>query len=355
MHLRTLFGLIALPLTGLLVSSSHACTSFCMETADGPFYATNLDLLIPGDGLVMVNPRGLQKSGFRENLQGETDEWVTRYGSVTFNLAGREFAWGGMNEAGFVISTMELMASELPEPDNRMPYDSGALIQHVLDTCGSVPEAVETISGIRLVDDGNSPAHFLMLDASGNSAAIEYIDGETVCFTDDTLPVRAMANMPYERSAKAYALGGARWWWSNPGQSAERVAVVTDRATAFDPNGDSPAENYAFDSLLMAAAPHTRWSIVFDTANLQIWFRSERSPTIKHLSFSAFDFSCEAPLLMLDVNSRLEGRVDRAFAPYDREENLDAFATFCGRWGIEVDWEGAEEIMDHFDQFECAP
>ena len=234
-----------LALTGLLAGSAHACTSFGMETGDGSLYATNFDLFIPGDGMIIVNPRGVTKNGFRESLEGETDHWVSKYGSVIFSSAGREFANGGMNEAGLVLSTMELMASELPEPDERMPYDSGALIQHVLDTCGSVQEAVEAISRTRLVDDGNSPSHFLITDASGDCAAIEYIDGETVCFSGETLPIKAMANMPYERSAKAYERGGARWWWSNPGESAERVAAVTDRAKHFDPNGNTPAVAYA--------------------------------------------------------------------------------------------------------------
>lgn len=353
MNLKTNLSLSGLVLTILLAGPSHACTSFCMETGDGSLYATNCDLFIPGDGLVMVNPRGLAKDGFREDLEGKTDHWVARYGSITFNLAGREFAWGGMNEAGLVLSTMELMASELPEPDERMPYDSGALIQRVLDTCGSVQEAVETIAQTRLVDDGNSPAHFLITDPTGDCAAIEYIDGETVCFRGDTLPVKAMANMPYERAAKAYARGGARWWWSNPGQSAERVAAVTDRANNFDPGGDTPAVTYALDSLGMVAAPHTRWSIVFDMANREIWFRTDQSPTVKNLALSAFDFSCEGGLLFLDVNTSREGNVEEAFTSFDRQTNLQVFTTFCGRWGIEVDPDEVNGLMDHFDRFEC--
>lgn len=355
MHLKSKLSLSSLVLTGLLAGSAHACTSFCMETGDGSLYATNCDLFIPGDGLIIVNPRGMAKDGFRADLEGNTDNWVARYGSIIFSLAGREFVWGGMNEAGLVLSTMELMASELPEPDERMPYDSGALIQHVLDTCGSVQEAIDTISQTRLEDDGNSPAHFLITDPSGDCAAIEYIGGETVVFTGDTLPIKAMANMPYERSAQAYARGGSRWWWSNPGQSAERVAAVTDRAKQFNPDGDTDAITYALDSLKIVAAPHTRWNIVFDMANREIWFRTDQSPTVKNLAFSAFNFSCDGGLLMLDVNTKLEGNVEAAFTPYDRQTNLQLFTTFLGRWGIETNPEGAESLMDHFDRFTCVP
>jgi penicillin V acylase-like amidase (Ntn superfamily) len=61
------------------------------------------------------------KEGFQA---GAIARWVCRYGSVTFNLAGREFAFRGMNEAGLVIGSMEIRAGEFPEPDEAFqPYD----------------------------------------------------------------------------------------------------------------------------------------------------------------------------------------------------------------------------------------
>ena len=101
-----------------------ACTSFCMDTPDGPIFGANLDLFIPGDGLVFVNRRGVEKESVRSGTTGETAEWVSEYGSVTFSLAGREFAWSGMNEAGLMISTMALYESVNPPPDARPPLGS---------------------------------------------------------------------------------------------------------------------------------------------------------------------------------------------------------------------------------------
>ena len=75
---------------GLQAGESRACTSFCMETPDGPIYGTNLDLNFD-EGLLFVNPRGLAKTGTRANTAGEKPSWVVEYGSVTFNLVGREF------------------------------------------------------------------------------------------------------------------------------------------------------------------------------------------------------------------------------------------------------------------------
>lgn len=354
MRARTIATILLSMLICLQAGPTPACTSFCMQTPDGPVFGTNMDLFIPGDGLVLVNRRGIAKENFRENTAGKTAQWVSRYGSLTFSLVGREFAWGGMNEAGLVMTTMELMASKLPKPDERIPFDSGALVQYVLDSCGTVEEAIKMMALTRLVDDGNSPAHFLIADSDGDCAGFEYLDGEFVFYHGEDLPIRAMANMRYERALAAYERGGPRWWWSNPGHSAQRVSAAVDRMASYDASRDTCAITHAFTTLTqVVAAPHTKWNIVFDIAKRQIWYRSARSPAVKNLSLGAFDFSCEAPLLMLDVNAALDGNIEASFSPYDRDVNLELFQVFCGRWGIEVDQEKSAKLMDFFEGFEC--
>lgn len=58
---------------------------------------------------------------------------------------------------------------------------------------------------------------------------------------------------------------GPRWWWSNPGQSAERVAAAHERSESCDPEREGDAVAYALETLTrVVAAPHTKWSIVYD-------------------------------------------------------------------------------------------
>ena len=154
-----------------LAGPTHACTSFCLDTPDGPVFAVNCDLFIPGDGLVFVNRRGIAKEGYLRSTTGEKAKWISEYGSVTFNVPGREFPREGMNEAGLVVSTMALDASELAEPDERPPLTSGTWIQYVLDTCGSVQEAIQVDSLVRLQDD-EFPSHFLVADEDGGQVEI---------------------------------------------------------------------------------------------------------------------------------------------------------------------------------------
>jgi hypothetical protein len=158
----------------------------------------------------------------------------------------------------------------------------------------SVQEAIQVDSLMQPED--KSPSHFLVADETEECATLEYLDSRFVCHTGERLPVKALANAPY----------------------ADGVAFIEQ--------GIIPAFN----------------------------FRAVDSPCVKHLSLRSYDLSCDAPLLMLDVNAELEGNVERSFMLYDHRINLDVFRNFCDRWGIEVTKEDAVELMRFFESFECA-
>ena len=81
-------------LAGIHSKLANACTTFTHKAADGIVFAGNMDLLVPTGGLVVVNRRGIAKQNIRPNKDGTIASWTTRFGSVSFNIAGRGFAWG---------------------------------------------------------------------------------------------------------------------------------------------------------------------------------------------------------------------------------------------------------------------
>jgi hypothetical protein len=93
---------------------------------------------------------------------------------------------------------------------------------------------------------------------------------------------------------------------------------------------------------------------VYDIAKREIWYGTARSKPAEHISFDNLDFSCEGPLLMLDVNASLEGDVEKSVTPYDRDVNVTVFRTLCARYGIEISEEDAIGIMQHFEGFKSA-
>jgi len=343
--------------------SSYACTSFCLDTPDGPVYATNLDLMI-GEGHVFVNRRGIAKEGYRASTTGETAKWVAKYGSVTFNLVGRELPWGGMNESGLVMSSMQLNASKCPDPDERPPLSEAYLVQYVLDTCANVQEAIQAASVVRLSQD-ECASHYLVADETGDCAALEFLDGQFVHYNGETLPVKALANAPYAAGIIFIEQGVIPA--DNPGESVERVAAAADKIEGFRADGGVSPVDYSFEVLTETVVapkewwsdwfdePYTRWNVVFDIVRREIHFRTVANPAVRRFSLSSFDMSCEAPLLVLDVNAELEGIVDRSFQPYDHDVNLEIFRTFCDKWGIDVSEEDAVALIRFFESFECAP
>jgi len=79
-----------------LVAPIRPCTTFDLIGNGSIVYGRNFDYYA-SDGRVMVNRRGLQKNVFGT---GSGLQWVSRYGSLTFNQFGHEFPNGGINVAG---------------------------------------------------------------------------------------------------------------------------------------------------------------------------------------------------------------------------------------------------------------
>jgi len=117
MKKNALAVLSILSLACLLVNPSLACTTFCLKNRGEVLFGGNYDWMI-GDGLVFVNKRGVAKQATVEESEHQA-QWVSKYGSVTFNQYGRENPMGGMNEAGLVVEVMWLAETEYPKEDAR--------------------------------------------------------------------------------------------------------------------------------------------------------------------------------------------------------------------------------------------
>ena len=88
---------------------------------------------------MLINKRGVTKT-VRRGTPALT--WTSKYGSITFNQYGREFAHGGMNEAGLVIELMWLQETQYPGPDDRFGLDCLQWVQYHLDTSATVAEVL---------------------------------------------------------------------------------------------------------------------------------------------------------------------------------------------------------------------
>ncbi len=324
-------------------SAVTPCTTFCLPATHGPVFGRNYDWGI-GFGLVTVNRRGLQKSAFVAEPT-EPAKWISKYGSLTFNQYGRELPTGGMNEAGLVVEVMWLTDTRYPDPDSRAGLGELGWVQYQLDTCKSVAEVLATDSKIRVTTDSTS-IHFLICDASGEQATVEFLDGKLVAHTGGELPISALANDTYADSMEyletIQGFGGERPTPKSR-SSLDRFVRAACGVVEYEPGTKQAAVDYSFDLLKnVSQGDYTQWSIVYDIAERALHFRTQNAPTIKTVKFASFDFSATSPCRILDIDTPKAGDPTKLFKDYTVEANLAL---------IRKSFKGTEFLADRPESF----
>ena len=312
--------LSAVVLTVTIISTSEitpanlsgACTAFCINDGDSCLFGANQDNTI-GIGLLFVNKRGVSKTTWDSSTSGEFLRWTSRYGNVTINFVGYQMPWAGMNEAGLMISTMSLEQTQVPAADARPPLEPPFWMQYQLDNHSTVDQVIASDAEIRLAE--SAVDHYLVCDRTSACATIEFLEGQLVYHTGESLPVKALTNDRYDTSVSAWEESLLEE--SHPeDNSLWRFFAAANRLRAFDPLGSDNAVSYAFETLAAVSRQDTAWSFVFDPDNLRVYFRTNHNPRLRYLSFSNLDFSCGTPVMLLDVHAEVSGDISNTLVPY---------------------------------------
>jgi len=259
---------------------------------------------------------------------------ASKYGSVTFNQFGREMPFGGMNEAGLVIENMWLDDTLFPAVDARPEVNMLQWIQYQLDNYSSVKEVIESDKKIRLE---NTPArariHYLICDARGNSAAIEFLNGSMQVHRGKDFPYHALANTTYEKSAAALRDDASRIEVGKPlahTDSISRFCRAAGRVKAFELS-KNPTQDvaYAFETLnQVRQGDYTVWQIVYDISSRQIYFHTRNNTRDHRIDLKSLDFGCNRPVEFADIQSdasALEVVEFHKLAEADHRKYLDNF------------------------------
>lgn len=274
-----------------------------------------------GDGLIFVNKRGVEKRAFVTGSETPA-QWISKYGSVTFNQYGKDNPSGGMNEAGLVIELMWLDDTVYPKPDSRPVVDVLEWIQYQLDTSATFGEVIKNAESVRIAS--SVKLHYLVNDKAGNSGTVEFLDGKLVAHTGETLAVSALTNDTYEKSldySKQISAEKAK-----TESSFDRFTRAAGKTKEFaqKPKSEAEAVQYAFEILSnVAQKGYTQWSIVYDQKRAKIHFRSMQSQNIKTIDAKSFDYTCGSAVRIFDLNSKETGDVGGKFANYTTKANRD--------------------------------
>ena len=294
----------------LCTHTALPCTTFVQQSQGQVYFGRNLDWFWE-NGLVLVNPRAVQKTAFLLTERSPA-KWTARFGSVTFNQFGREMPFGGMNEAGLVVENLQLGETGYAAPDARPAINLTQWIQYQLDNCRTVAEVIATDKQLRI--EPAQPAlraqacmHYLVCDASGDCASIEFLAGKTVVHRGTTLTCPVLANDPYDAATHYLA--------ANPlptplpprakdHSSLARFAHAAARTAAF--KASEPAQDiaYAFATLdQVCQGEFTAWRMVYDVTARQIQYRTRSQPETRRIDLKALDFSGGRPVQFVDIQA----------------------------------------------------
>lgn len=154
----------------------------------------------------------------------------------------------GMNERGLAVGLAADDTASL-HPDPAKPtVGSVRILRLVLDQAATVDEALGVFARYNVDFDGGPPLHYLLADAAGASAVVEFVDGRMRVLRGGP-PWQALTNI---RLADADEATRQRDW---------RYAALS--AALGDADGAVDARR-ALELLRGVAQPHTRWSVTYE-------------------------------------------------------------------------------------------
>ncbi len=320
---------------------THSCSTFVLSRGDTLLVGHNLDEYVEVPGLIVVNPRGLAKENvtFEEIRSSRRSEsaprlsWVSRYGSVTYNVFGREFPDGGMNEAGLYAGEMTLMGTVWPDAPHLPRMYHHQWIQYLLDNFATVDEALASLS--KALPEGHCRWHFFLADRGGRAAVVEFLKGKPVVYEGKTLPYKILCNDPYAAELldlpNYEGFGGTKK--PEPRYEREDPRFRWAAVMLRDYEEAAPAVEYAFAVLKRLDVGNNKWAVVCDIPNARMYVRTSLATKARWVDFAALDFACSKPSLALDINRDLAGDVAGEFTVLTEAWNKDAI----GKAWAEID------------------
>ncbi|NGP53538.1 linear amide C-N hydrolase [Thioalkalivibrio sp. XN8] len=269
-------------------------------------------------------PRGMERSG---QVGAKSINWTSRYGSVvasSWDIASPD----GMNEKGLVANMLWLVESQYPlfeQDGTKEGLTIAAWAQYALDNFATVAEAVDAFREEKFVvvtdfipgTDKFTTVHLSLSDSSGDSAILEYIDGELVIHHDSAHQV--MTNDPvFEQQL---AIKG--YWEQIPGtiflpgsnKAADRFVRASYYINTIPQTSDprisvasvfSVIRNVSVPyGLSLGDQPHisnTRWRVVADQKRLVYFFENVLTPNVLWVDLKKIDFSANAPVRKLSLD-----------------------------------------------------
>jgi len=293
----------------VIVIPATACTTFVLKTKTDLVFGRNLDW-VSEHGLIVTNARGV----YKESLVFMEDtplKWTSKYGSITFNQFGKEFPFGGMNEKGLVIEIM-LASASYPAIDHRPAVNELQWIQYQLDNSATIEEVIAKAKKIRISMIAQQ-LHYLICDANGNTAVIEFRAGRMKVYSGSKLPYPVLENSVYQESLR-----------QKRNNEECRFATASSMVSNYEEKEGESILDYSF-KILKEVALDGAWSIVYDIKNMKVYFKTASNQKVSCFDVNRFSFECSVDSKMYELQNHSEGDLTSFFEVFSSRENKKIF------------------------------
>ena len=167
----------------LICHNHFGCGAFVAQNADGDIlFARNMDCECAIPMLLRLNDTSSYR--FLSLVNMAFLDWdESTYDSLEIDrkltLAAAYSPSDGINEYGFAVAILTDVDATYPQQDEKITLFDMTLPRLLLNKAKSVEEAIHYTEKYNYFYDV-APLHYMVADASGNSAVIEFVDGRMV-------------------------------------------------------------------------------------------------------------------------------------------------------------------------------
>jgi choloylglycine hydrolase len=225
-------------------------------------------------------------------------------------------------------------------------------IQYQLDCSATIDDVIDSDAHIRITNY-TAPLHYLIADASGRAATIEFLNGKLKVHTGDNLPYPVLTNSIYSQSVKHIMNKNFAGYDRN---SLNRFSTACNMVKKFQQGeAQQPPVDYAFSILNNVAQENTKWSIVYDISNKQVHFKTSSHQQLKTFYFADFNFSCTGVSLAFDMNNNIAGKTNNLFLPLtiDRNKMLIEKSAEESRSHVKIEKASIDEAVALYKNEKC--
>ncbi len=210
---RFLTAAAAALLVAVVAGQAQACTAIARPYRHNWYSARTFDW---SDGRIMAV---LNRSGTQHRARGLMHgvrplHWRSRYNSLTLDMdkhgrPNEAAVVDGMNQKGLSVAVLELDNTRYPSVGKSQPaIGSSQVAQYWLDryaTVGQVLAAAPSLAVTASIYQGQHvPLHYVLDDAGGDHAVIEYLGGRLKVYHDRSCSLDDLTNTDYSSALQQW-------------------------------------------------------------------------------------------------------------------------------------------------------